>query len=76
MLTTADRKIGLDFFSAYYTTNSKKDALKQAATFVVVLVQNRVLRCAQPALRRLLRKMSILTQMLHQRNIATAHYCP
>ena len=38
--------------------------------------QNRVLRCAQPASRRLLRKTAILTQMLRPRNSATANECP
>ena len=35
--------------------------------------QNRALRCAQPASRRLLRKTAILTQKLRQRNSATAN---
>ena len=35
--------------------------------------QNRVLRCAQPASRRLLSKTAILTQMLRPRNSATAN---
>ena len=38
--------------------------------------QNRVLRYAQPALRRLLRKTAILSQMLRQPNSAVANYCP
>ena len=37
---------------------------------------NRVLRCAQPTSRRLLRKTAILTQMLRPRNSATADECP
>ena len=35
--------------------------------------QNRVLRCAQPASRQLLRKTAILTQMLRQRDSTTAN---
>ena len=42
----------------------------------VLLVKYRVLRCAQLASRRLLRKTVILTQMLRQRNSATASKCP
>ena len=38
--------------------------------------QNRVLRCAQPGLPRLLRKTTVLTKMLRQRNSATAHSIP
>ena len=38
--------------------------------------QNHVLRCAQPALRWLLRKTAILTQMLRPRDSATANSCP
>ena len=37
--------------------------------------QNRMLRCAQPASRRLLRKTAILTQMLRQYNSVAANQC-
>ena len=48
---------------------NKKDRLRQK----MFRAQNRELRCAQPASRRLLRKTAMLTQMLRQRSSATAN---
>ena len=87
--TTANREIDLLFFRLQRIAKKvlnlffllrrirKKDAplffrlLRQRRK--MLRAQNRVLRCGQPASRRLLRKTAILTQMLHQRNSATAN---
>ena len=66
------------------TANSEKDApplfFRPQHFFrlrrKMLRTQKRVLRCAQPASRRLLRKTDVLTQRLLQRNSATANRCP
>ena len=73
------RKKGLYFFFlfSFFTSGTKKARnvcfrLRRK----MLRAKNRVLRCAHPASRRLLRKTAILTQMQRPRNSATANWCP
>ena len=64
-------KEGPNFFFAY----GKKKARNKISRLrrIFLRAQNCVLRCAQPASQRLLRKTAILTQTLRPRTSATAN---